>query len=270
MTGHATFTVDGEEVDAPCGNARLSRRSSRRRRSAVAKEPNTTVLAIGGKPGRHEISAWEYFFPALPHMAAGRLRHRAAAARRGAHRDGRSARPLSARVRRGALGECGSRARRAQRRGRRGRALSRARGEGRRLRLDPRRPALSALALGRAVARQPNAGAGSAQRGHRIALRPRDDEHRAARRPRAAVPARAAAGRGRARTPCSAWSPPNGNELLGRGEAGEHVAVGDAAHRDVGDDRDRRPSSGSRSRAASCRSASDRRRDARAARARSR
>jgi len=29
------------------------------------------VLAIGGVPGTHEISAWEYFFPALPPMQAG-------------------------------------------------------------------------------------------------------------------------------------------------------------------------------------------------------
>jgi len=29
------------------------------------------VLAIGGVPGRHEVSAWEYFFPALPYMRAG-------------------------------------------------------------------------------------------------------------------------------------------------------------------------------------------------------
>jgi hypothetical protein len=29
------------------------------------------VLAIGGVPGKHEISAWEYWFPALPAMNAG-------------------------------------------------------------------------------------------------------------------------------------------------------------------------------------------------------
>ena len=34
------------------------------KRYARAEEPNTTVLAIGGKPGSHEISAWEYFFTA--------------------------------------------------------------------------------------------------------------------------------------------------------------------------------------------------------------
>ena len=29
------------------------------------------MLAIGGVPGKHDPSAWEYFFPALPHMRAG-------------------------------------------------------------------------------------------------------------------------------------------------------------------------------------------------------
>jgi mannose-6-phosphate isomerase-like protein (cupin superfamily) len=70
VTGHATFTVDGEEVDAPAGTL-VYLDDPAQQRSAIAKEPNTTVLAIGGRPGRHEISAWEYFFPALPHMAAG-------------------------------------------------------------------------------------------------------------------------------------------------------------------------------------------------------
>ncbi|MCW2975633.1 MAG: hypothetical protein JWM06_914 [Actinomycetia bacterium] len=70
VTGHATFTVDGEEVDAPAGTL-VYLDDPAQQRSAVAKEPNTTVLAIGGRPGQHEISAWEYFFPALPSMAAG-------------------------------------------------------------------------------------------------------------------------------------------------------------------------------------------------------
>jgi hypothetical protein len=70
VAGHATFTVDGEEVDAPAGTL-VYLDDVAQRRSAVAKEPNTTVLAIGGKPGQHEISPWEYFFPSMPHIAAG-------------------------------------------------------------------------------------------------------------------------------------------------------------------------------------------------------
>lgn len=70
VAGHATFTVDGEQVDAPAGTL-VFLDDPAQRRSAVAKDPNTTVLAIGGLPGRHEVSAWEYFFPALPHMRDG-------------------------------------------------------------------------------------------------------------------------------------------------------------------------------------------------------
>jgi hypothetical protein len=70
VTGHAVFTVDGEEVDAPAGTL-VYLDDITERRSAIAKEANTTVLAIGGKPGQHEISDWEYFFPSLPYIRAG-------------------------------------------------------------------------------------------------------------------------------------------------------------------------------------------------------
>jgi len=70
VAGHATFTIDGEEVDAPAGTL-VYLDDVAERRQAVAKEPNTTVLAIGGVPGTHDISAWEYFFPALPAMREG-------------------------------------------------------------------------------------------------------------------------------------------------------------------------------------------------------
>ena len=68
--GHAVFTVDGEEVDAPAGTI-VYLDDPRQRRHAVAKEPATTVVAVGGVPGRHEQSAWELFFPALPVIRAG-------------------------------------------------------------------------------------------------------------------------------------------------------------------------------------------------------
>jgi hypothetical protein len=70
VAGHATFTVDGKDVDAPAGTL-VYLDDVAARRHAVAKEPNTTVVAIGGVPGTHEISAWEYFFPALPAMREG-------------------------------------------------------------------------------------------------------------------------------------------------------------------------------------------------------
>ena len=70
VSGHAVFTVDGEEVDAPAGTL-VFLDDPVQRRSAVAREAGTTVLAIGGLPGRHEVSAWEYIFPALPAKAVG-------------------------------------------------------------------------------------------------------------------------------------------------------------------------------------------------------
>jgi hypothetical protein len=70
MTGHATFTVDGETVDAPAGTL-VYLDDVAQVRHAIANEAGTTVLAIGGVPGKHEISAWEYFFPALAPMRDG-------------------------------------------------------------------------------------------------------------------------------------------------------------------------------------------------------
>jgi hypothetical protein len=65
VAGHATFIVDGEEVDAPAGTL-VFLDDPKQQRAARAKEAGTTVLAIGGMPGTHEISAWEYIFPSLP------------------------------------------------------------------------------------------------------------------------------------------------------------------------------------------------------------
>jgi tetratricopeptide (TPR) repeat protein len=63
VSGRATFVVDGEELDVPAGSA-VFLRDPKVKRYARAEEAGTTVLAIGGKPGQHEISAWEYFFSA--------------------------------------------------------------------------------------------------------------------------------------------------------------------------------------------------------------
>jgi hypothetical protein len=70
ISGRATFTVDGEEVDAPAGTL-VYLDDVTQRRHAIAREAGTTVLAIGGVPGTHEISSWEYFFPALEPMRNG-------------------------------------------------------------------------------------------------------------------------------------------------------------------------------------------------------
>ena len=41
------------------------------KRFARAAEANTTVLAIGGEPGRHDVSAWEWFFAAYAYLNEG-------------------------------------------------------------------------------------------------------------------------------------------------------------------------------------------------------
>ena len=70
VSGHAVFTVGGEEVDAPAGTL-VFLDDPAEERFAIAREAGTTVLAIGGVPGVHEVSAWEYTFPALPAWRAG-------------------------------------------------------------------------------------------------------------------------------------------------------------------------------------------------------
>ena len=65
VAGRATFVLDGNEVEVPAGSA-VFLRDPGVRRYARAEEAGTTVLAIGGKPGQHEVSAWEYFFAAYP------------------------------------------------------------------------------------------------------------------------------------------------------------------------------------------------------------
>ena len=70
VAGRATFVLDGEEHEVPAGSA-VYLRDPKVNRFARAEEPGTTVLAIGGKPGQHEVSAWEYFFAAYPKADTG-------------------------------------------------------------------------------------------------------------------------------------------------------------------------------------------------------
>jgi len=66
LTGRATFTLDGEKTEAAAGTI-VFIRDPKVERSAVAEEPGTTVLAVGGKPGEaYTPSAWEYWFAATP------------------------------------------------------------------------------------------------------------------------------------------------------------------------------------------------------------
>jgi tetratricopeptide (TPR) repeat protein len=60
VSGHAAFTVDGEEVDAPAGTL-VFIRDPAVKRAAVAHEAGTTLLCVGGRPGLpFRISSWEY------------------------------------------------------------------------------------------------------------------------------------------------------------------------------------------------------------------
>jgi hypothetical protein len=66
LGGHARFTVSGEEVDAPAGTL-VFVRDPAARRSAVAAEPDTTVLVVGATAGQaFEPSPWEAWLEALP------------------------------------------------------------------------------------------------------------------------------------------------------------------------------------------------------------
>lgn len=65
LRGRATFTVDGDELDAPAGTFVFIGEPDVRR-GAVAAQPATTVVAIGGRPGEpFTVSPWEYSFRGL-------------------------------------------------------------------------------------------------------------------------------------------------------------------------------------------------------------
>lgn len=67
--GHAVFTINGDEVDAPAGTFVFVRDPAANRK-AVAKEAETTVLAAGGPRGHaFEPVEWERGAQALRHWA---------------------------------------------------------------------------------------------------------------------------------------------------------------------------------------------------------
>jgi hypothetical protein len=64
MTGHAAFTLDGQEIDAPAGTF-VAVHDPAVRRGAKALVAGTTALVVGGAPGRpFQVSLWEYVFRA--------------------------------------------------------------------------------------------------------------------------------------------------------------------------------------------------------------
>jgi len=59
LSGHATFTVAGDEIDAPTGMC-IHIADPTLERSAVATEAGTVVLSLGGWPDKQfEPSEWE-------------------------------------------------------------------------------------------------------------------------------------------------------------------------------------------------------------------
>jgi tetratricopeptide (TPR) repeat protein len=71
VNGHATFTVDGKEVDAPAGTVVFAHDPATQRK-AVATEEGTTVLAVGAKPGEaFRPLGWEWSSGAFEHFERG-------------------------------------------------------------------------------------------------------------------------------------------------------------------------------------------------------
>jgi tetratricopeptide (TPR) repeat protein len=69
--GRARFELDGELVDAPAGTFVFVRPGVKR--SALAEEPGTTIIALGGTPGRaYEPAGYEIWAPLAPLYQEGR------------------------------------------------------------------------------------------------------------------------------------------------------------------------------------------------------
>lgn len=64
VRGHARFTLDDEDVDAPAGTFVFIEDPDVKRK-AISEEPGTTVLALGASPDEpYKPSAWEWWFEA--------------------------------------------------------------------------------------------------------------------------------------------------------------------------------------------------------------
>jgi tetratricopeptide (TPR) repeat protein len=70
LRGHALFDLDGDRVNAPTGT--LVRARPRMKRTAIATEPETTIVAIEGTPGKaYDARGWELWAPLAPLYDAG-------------------------------------------------------------------------------------------------------------------------------------------------------------------------------------------------------
>ena len=71
LTGHAEFELDGARVDAPAHT--LVHAPPGVKRTAFARDADTTILVLGGTPGKaYEPSGWEVWGPLRPLYEAGR------------------------------------------------------------------------------------------------------------------------------------------------------------------------------------------------------
>ena len=60
--GRARFELDGESRDAPAGTFVFALPGVKR--TAFAEEPGTTILVVGGEPGKpYEVRGWELWMP---------------------------------------------------------------------------------------------------------------------------------------------------------------------------------------------------------------
>src|SRR6476469_7765501 len=70
VSGRAVFELDGDRVAAPAGT--LISAPPGVKRTAFAEEPETTVIALGGTPGKaFEPDGWELWAPLTPLYDAG-------------------------------------------------------------------------------------------------------------------------------------------------------------------------------------------------------
>jgi hypothetical protein len=70
VRGQATFELDGDRVAAPTGTFVFAPPGVKR--TAFAEEPGTTVIALGGTPGKvYEPDGWELWAPLNPLYEAG-------------------------------------------------------------------------------------------------------------------------------------------------------------------------------------------------------
>jgi tetratricopeptide (TPR) repeat protein len=70
LQGRAVFELEGERRDAPAGTFVFV--PSEVKRTAFAEEPGTTIIAVGGVPGKaYEAVGWELWAPLRPLYEAG-------------------------------------------------------------------------------------------------------------------------------------------------------------------------------------------------------